>query len=555
MKQTIKPYTVSNEHEINTKKLKGKATIQLFNSDGKEIYSKTEENLVTNAVSDLINGGLFLQTANTWYAQNKVQIIANNRPLGKNMFGGLMLFRSEIEEDANKYLLPTDSICVGTAGTTQTDNVNMGSYSATESETTEDGFKMVWDFKTSQCNDTISAIALTSIAHGNTGLIPSVNKGNDQSPSQVNYNFSSPVTGYTEPTSQNPPIFIDSNATVSEITETKINNSFPFYISPVIGSSQYMVVADIANMKIIAYALKTPCARKITDTNSGIVINSKAALQIDVSTLSPAPATGCKTFGITVDGTGFYLLYPTGTRQFAKKHYTWQSVEIKSDFDLENPTKVIVEDTAASATVATTFDVLLAPSNVFNTFGFYDTKSGNYVISNTSGVAEVVDSTTGNTIAHANYTLCGANVSSCGSLYQFRYRPHMYTSNLNNEFYQHIDLVAGTELSADGSETLLKTQHFTVVDNYYYPGAGSPYHSYGTLSACYIADGVSDKGRIAKISGRGYSSQSLGYYIKIITPAYYLATINNITPVTKTNATTMKITYEISNATEMAPEM
>ena len=547
MKQTIKPYTVSNEHEINTKKLKGKATIQLFNSDGKEIYSKTEENLVTNAVSDLINSGSFYQMMNATAAAQKYKIIVNNVPLSKNMFGGLLLFRSEIAEDATKYMLPRNSICVGAAGNGLSSAVDRGSFNPTESEQTENGYKFVWDFTTSQCNGDISAIALTSILGGNL-FTPNGSTIRCETLSSFSSYSSSEVV-----------LRIWHNPTITGILDSQMVDSNivqPFYISPIIGSSRYIVFADKMNMKIVAYRLRTFNVRRISDTNGGLILDSQPALQIDLSTLTPAIISGSKNFGITVDGTGFYLLYPTGTRQFAKKHYTWQSVEIKSDFDLENPTKVIVEDTSASVTVATTFDLYNTSSPSYNSLGAYDSESNNYYIYGADGKIHLVEGTTGNEIA---VTAAAANpkssitISACGSLYFCGNQPPRTLSS--DASTKGVGFYVGQRLSDDA--TTMNVAYNIMDFNVTGKRVSESIYSYafrGALCGCYVSDGVTGSGRIAIISLNN-EKESKGYYLTVFTPATYLATINNITPVTKTNATTMKITYKISNATEISPEM
>ena len=81
-------------------------------------------------------------------------------------------------------------------------------------------------------------------------------------------------------------------------------------------------------------------------------------------------------------------------------------------------------------------------------------------------------------------------------------------------------------------------------------GANAAHNYYafrGALCGCYVSDGVTGSGRVAKISLNN-AKETISYYVTVFTPATYLATINNITPVTKTNATSMRVIYEIYDA-------
>ena len=545
MNQKVNHISLDSEQNVSLNNVKGRATIKLFDADGHEVYSKTDDNLVTNAVSDLINSGSFYQMISATAAAQKYNIIVNNTPLSKNMFGGLLLFRSEIAEDATKYMLPRNSICVGAAGNGLSSAVDRGSFNPTESEQTENGYKFVWDFTTSQCNGDISAIALTSILGGNSFLPNGETKN-----SETANNFSSYAASEQR-------IRIWHNPTVTGISDSNMVDSKivqPFYISPIIGSSRYIVLADKMNMKIIAYRLRTLNVRGISDTNGAMELDSQPALQIDLSTLTPAIISGSKNFGITVDGEGFYIIYPIGTRQFAKKHYIWQSVEIKSDFDLENPTKVIAEDTAASVTVATTFDLYNPSSPSYIAFGAYDSESNNYYIYGADEKIHLVEGTTGNEIAvTAAVITTSITISACGSLYWSGHQaPHHLSTDSDKNYFGFFE---GQRLSDDA--ITMNAAHKIMSFNEDGTYTALNYYAYrGALCACYVSDGVTGSGRIAKISLNN-EKESKCYYVTVFTPATYLATINNIMPVTKTNATSMKVIYEIYDApdVDMAPEM
>lgn len=145
---------------------KGKATIELtdVNTSKKEVYE--EENLVTNAVKDLFSlnpSGLMYQieSSTTGFKEELF-------PIANKCYGGILLFEDRLEEDPDKYIVPSSNNVIGFAS----DNVNTtdyekrGSANLAESKALENGYKFVWDFSTSQANGKISSLALTHYKAG-----------------------------------------------------------------------------------------------------------------------------------------------------------------------------------------------------------------------------------------------------------------------------------------------------------------------------------------------------------------------------------------------------
>lgn len=147
--------------------LKGTATIELTNvkTGEKEVY--TEENMVTNALRDLLTDDpLALANCCTGCSTQMA-------PITSNALSGILLFENALEEDPDKYIPPNNNVIVGYANTAvnTTADPKRGSGNQTEQGFTEDnkGYKFVFDFTTSQANGTISAIGLTSDAAGLCG--------------------------------------------------------------------------------------------------------------------------------------------------------------------------------------------------------------------------------------------------------------------------------------------------------------------------------------------------------------------------------------------------
>lgn len=141
--------------------MKGSTIIELTNVKTGEKEVLEHENMMTNAVRDLfaknIEGALY--NIGTYAKDLKNELF----PLCPNAIGGILLFSDTLEEDADKYYAPSDNPCVGYASNdvNSTANELRGSLNLNESKKTENGYKFVWDFSTSQGNGTISAVALT----------------------------------------------------------------------------------------------------------------------------------------------------------------------------------------------------------------------------------------------------------------------------------------------------------------------------------------------------------------------------------------------------------
>ena len=147
--------------------LKGKSVIELTDvrTNMKEIYE--DENLITNAVPDLLRlnpSGLMypIQTNNLTKFEDEIF------PIATKCYGGILLFEDKLEEDPNKIFAPSDNQIIGYASNdvNSTDAPRRGSANLNESTPLENGYKFVWDFSTSQANGRISSLALTHYRAG-----------------------------------------------------------------------------------------------------------------------------------------------------------------------------------------------------------------------------------------------------------------------------------------------------------------------------------------------------------------------------------------------------
>ena len=147
--------------------LKGKSVIELtdMRTNRKEIYE--DENLITNAVPDLLRlnpSGLMYPVGEELITKFHEEIF----PIANKCYGGILLFEDKLEEDPNKIFAPSDNQIIGYASNdvNETGSTKRGSANLTESTPIENGYKFVWDFSTSQGNGRISSIALTHYRGG-----------------------------------------------------------------------------------------------------------------------------------------------------------------------------------------------------------------------------------------------------------------------------------------------------------------------------------------------------------------------------------------------------
>lgn len=155
--------------------MEGKATFTLARADsGRVVRQFTEHNLVTDAVRRLLSPpayALFKQFS--WS-----EFMRSSLPMYKNLFGGIMLLGSTLDERTDNVMLQADAIPVATAGEPYSGSlVTRGTLNSNESYAMENGYHFTWDFGTDKANGTIKSVALTSRLFGNSGFSSADNTG------------------------------------------------------------------------------------------------------------------------------------------------------------------------------------------------------------------------------------------------------------------------------------------------------------------------------------------------------------------------------------------
>ena len=153
--------------------LKGTTRIELTNVKTGEREVIEKDNLVTNAVADVLQMNPFGYMADSVGLNGGKKLSNDFFPICPNLFGGILLYEDSLEEDPNEYYAPYSNRLIGYSSNeinSKTDP-KRGSMNLNESGQLDDnsGYRFVFDFTTAQANGTISAVGLTSKWGGRGG--------------------------------------------------------------------------------------------------------------------------------------------------------------------------------------------------------------------------------------------------------------------------------------------------------------------------------------------------------------------------------------------------
>lgn len=157
--------------------LKGKAKIELTNVKTGEKEIHESENMITNYIKDCLTPNY------NWYEPYRYGWGRTNNSIDVStlinwFFQGIALWDTTLEEDPNKYYFPNDAECIGRGDNSVRDTAEStaGSFNSIDSIITLDSqniFKYVWDFGTSQAVGTFSALSLLPTKNARILPVPS----------------------------------------------------------------------------------------------------------------------------------------------------------------------------------------------------------------------------------------------------------------------------------------------------------------------------------------------------------------------------------------------
>lgn len=154
--------------------MKGKAQLILTDPDSGRVIKRVEENnMVTNAIQRIFN-----VPQQAVLRGNSGEIYNGFMPIYKSLISGLVMLGNNVDENPDKFMIPENSIFVGTAGSEYTGTLSTrGTLNLSQSGEIENGYRFVWDFAPEKAVGTIRCIGLTSNTFGNCGFIRQMSDG------------------------------------------------------------------------------------------------------------------------------------------------------------------------------------------------------------------------------------------------------------------------------------------------------------------------------------------------------------------------------------------
>lgn len=157
--------------------LKGTTTIELTNQKTGKKRTIEEHNMITNGMSKVLENIMGESNSPTYrlfsasYSGDGENGALGTERMMRMLTGGLILLDSPMTEDVNNFLPVEDVFSVGCASDIAYSgkNVMAGGYNVAESGALENGYKHVWDFGTSQANGQIACACLTTREGGFAG--------------------------------------------------------------------------------------------------------------------------------------------------------------------------------------------------------------------------------------------------------------------------------------------------------------------------------------------------------------------------------------------------
>lgn len=148
--------------------MKGRAQLILTDPDSGCVIKHVEENnMVTNAIQRI-----FDVPTQAILNGNTSEVYNAFMPVYKYLMSGLVMLGNNIDENPDKFMIPEDSIFVGSAGSAYTGiSLSRGTLNTSQSGEIDGGYRFVWDFAPEKAVGTIRCIGLTSLSFGNAGFI------------------------------------------------------------------------------------------------------------------------------------------------------------------------------------------------------------------------------------------------------------------------------------------------------------------------------------------------------------------------------------------------
>lgn len=480
-------------------KLKGHAVIELTDAQTGKKERVEHDNIITKGAEDLLNA----------YAARFGYSVANSAlmTMKQKLFCGIYVFSNTLTENVNNKILPdiAETVLTGYASNITSDgNDNRrGDYNAEESGDVSNGFKFVWDFGTNDANGDIAAIGLTNYIAGEHGYkyAPLAAFSKTQS-----------ATGSTKSN------YRGTGAEMSGIAIKSGNLGEFYYLADFTGDIiTFIQKTSTTNIRIRKYKI---CLYD-SELDLSNTLYNMALVSEDNITI--ADSTQTETGVLFVDGgDGFYYGlygYNSGNNYILKVSKLNKSTNVYTAAQSYTLTNINMP----SIRVRTGYsEVYLAAAEINNgyIYAYYGANQGD----SSTGTCGIVKITLNNPEEYVKLTETERSYS-WAAFTQFYY---MFKQNGNI-------FTIGDVIGSDGS-TIIALGDFT-------PNFASGYGGYGITKSNgkYLLLTLFSN----NTSNIGGSNQTLA----LLPNLQQIESINNLdSPVTKTAAKTMKITYTLTYA-------
>ena len=468
--------------------LKGKTIIELENVKTGKKETHVEENMITNAIQNLFSNNVAGMQYNL-HGTSPWQQDSVNIPICPNAIGGILLYSEPLEEDADLFYAPADNLITGYASNDShsTENALRGNYNVIESSAIPGGYRLVWEFLTTQGNGTINALGLTHALGDKSHLGCLYNDNSLKLAESYGVSIYSSDLDFNE---KLPTFYRYANV-------VEVNFEENWYVS---------IYFDTTNKVVKIFKVAKPLSKMTLATN--MKPYSEEVLEENILT----PSTFCMGSNIA------YYAFHDG-----KDGYWWgfQHYSNSSGNAVIQWIKIDKSDYSFTEGVWSFESVPMLSVGAFNWY----TSSGN---------ATYTYSTIRDGYLYVyNYGRTGLYKININNVADISYIPFGFQSRSSNaplQMYVLNGFVKGPEFVLDADDNVTRVINTEVMTNY--------------------ASRVFQNGVYVYTMGNYYNGYYYCYqYLYLNTP--YLASINNLSePVVKTADKTMKITYILSEIEE-----
>lgn len=533
--------------------VKGSVKIELKDENSGEVQTYTHDNLITNAVQDIINVGMKIFDTSTINDYTTSQTPSYNGkkifPVYKWVLGGILLFKENLVEDANNMSLPIDTYdfdlsdmdientneLIGYASNEyyyDASDIRNGQLNQIESKELTDengnvtGYQFVWDFTTSEANGEINSVSLTSPVCGAKPFITSTTTSsitNTISASVVvNDNKFRYAVDYDPETSILTCVYPEATVEGETIADVIKRRKYFIPINKFSFNNQFLQ-PELVSEETIKIPTYTEYLEDETETAG---TKSKArAIEIMPANELVVKINTSERFSVCCDEDNYYVVYP----------YRWGAVREPGDV----------------------FGAVVIKKNDFTKISYWFNNSyEEYEVDQYGNTTNAIESSS----RFMNYISWYSGYCIC-------YNKRLYFYTTNTKFYEvqipnsntsqaggvfHKSRNPGTDSEINFGASMPRSAIYNnVIYNPRYMQAYKKFKSISSIAMGFLYNNeqycyISDSGKCLTVSYAGVTTRLNFGHIR-----QYLGTINNLEEtVHKTSAQSMKITYTLLHTAE-----